>query len=48
MKLGIITPALTLLPRSHAQWEETADVATIVGIVTLSEVRAKRRADAAA
>jgi probable F420-dependent oxidoreductase len=33
VKLGIVTPALTLLPRAHAQWEETADVATIVGIV---------------
>ena len=37
MKLGIITPALTLLPRAHAQWEETADVATIVGIVREAE-----------
>ena len=37
VKLGIVTPALTLLPRAHAQWEETADVATIVGIVREAE-----------
>ena len=37
MKLGIVTPALTLLPRAHAQWEETADVATIVDIVREAE-----------
>jgi probable F420-dependent oxidoreductase len=33
VKLGIVTPALTLLPRAHAKWEETAsidDVATAV------------------
>ncbi len=27
MKLGIVTPALTLLPRAHATWEETATFA---------------------
>jgi probable F420-dependent oxidoreductase len=37
VNLGIITPALTLLPRAHAQWEESADVATIVGIVREAE-----------
>ena len=37
MKLGIVTPALTLLPRAHAEWEETADVATIVDIVREAE-----------
>ncbi len=33
MKLGIITPVLTVLPRAHAQWEETATFADIVAIV---------------
>ena len=33
MKLGIVTPGLTLLPRAHAQWEETATFADIVAIV---------------
>ena len=37
MKLGIVTPGLTLLPRAHAQWEETADFADIVGIVQEAE-----------
>ena len=37
MKLGIVTPGLTLLPRAHAQWEETAGFADIVAIV--QEVR---------
>jgi probable F420-dependent oxidoreductase len=33
VKLGIVTPGLTLLPRAHAQWEETATFADITGIV---------------
>jgi probable F420-dependent oxidoreductase len=33
VKLGIVTPGLTLLPRAHAQWEETATFADIVAIV---------------
>ena len=37
MKLGIVTPGLTLLPRAHAQWEETATFADIVGIVQEAE-----------
>ena len=37
MKLGIVTPALTLLPRAHAQWEETATFADIVAIVKAAE-----------
>jgi len=37
VKLGIITPGLTLLPRAHAQWEETAHFADIVGIVQEAE-----------
>ena len=37
MKLGIVTPGLTLLPRAHAHWEETADFADIVAIVQEAE-----------
>lgn len=33
MKLGIVTPVLTLLPRAHATWEETASFADVVAIV---------------
>ena len=33
MKLGIITPVLTMIPRAHAQWEETASFADIIDIV---------------
>jgi probable F420-dependent oxidoreductase len=33
MKLGIVTPVLTLLPRAHATWEDTGTFADIVGIV---------------
>ena len=33
MKLGIVTPVLTMIPRAHAQWEETASFADIVPIV---------------
>ncbi|MDQ1382512.1 MAG: hypothetical protein QOJ71_3231, partial [Actinomycetota bacterium] len=37
MKLGIVTPGLTLLPRAHAHWEATATFADIVGIVQEAE-----------
>jgi probable F420-dependent oxidoreductase len=37
VKLGIVTPGITLLPRAHAQWEETATFADIVGIVQEAE-----------
>ncbi len=37
MKLGIVTPGLTLLPRAHAQWEEDAAFADVVGIVQEAE-----------
>ncbi|MDQ1476249.1 MAG: hypothetical protein QOE62_1478 [Actinomycetota bacterium] len=37
MKLGIVTPGLTMLPRAHAQWEATATFADIVGIVQEAE-----------
>ena len=33
MKLGIVTPVLTLLPRAHAQWEESASFDDVVTIV---------------
>ena len=33
LKLGIVTPVLTLLPRAHAAWEETGTFAEVVGIV---------------
>ena len=33
MKLGIVTPVLTLLPRAHAQWEESASFDDVVSIV---------------
>jgi probable F420-dependent oxidoreductase len=37
LKLGIVTPALTLLPRAHAQWEETASFADVVAVVQEAE-----------
>jgi probable F420-dependent oxidoreductase len=37
VKLGIVTPALTLLPRAHAQWEETAAFSDVVDIVREAE-----------
>jgi probable F420-dependent oxidoreductase len=33
VKLGIVTPVLTMLPRAHAAWEETASFADVVQIV---------------
>ena len=37
VKLGIITPALTLLPRAHARWEETAGLEDVVAVVQAAE-----------
>jgi probable F420-dependent oxidoreductase len=37
LKLGIVTPVLTLLPRAHAQWEETASFEDVVAIVKEAE-----------
>ena len=37
MKIGIVTPVLTLLPRAHARWEETATLADVVDIVCEAE-----------
>jgi alkanesulfonate monooxygenase SsuD/methylene tetrahydromethanopterin reductase-like flavin-dependent oxidoreductase (luciferase family) len=33
VKLGIVTPVLTLLPRAHAHWEETGTFDDVVQIV---------------
>ena len=33
MKLGVVTPVLTLLPRAHARWEETATFDDVIAIV---------------
>ena len=33
MKLGAVTPVLTLLPRAHARWEESASFDDVVAVV---------------
>jgi probable F420-dependent oxidoreductase len=37
MKVGIVTPVLTLLPRAHATWEETGTFADVVAVVQEAE-----------
>jgi probable F420-dependent oxidoreductase len=37
LKLGIVTPVLTLLPRAHAAWEQTGTFADVVAIVREAE-----------
>ncbi len=37
MKLGIVTPVLTRLPRAHAQWEETAGIDDVARIAVEAE-----------
>ncbi len=37
MRLGIITPVLTMLPRAHARWEETAGIAEVERVVVEAE-----------
>jgi probable F420-dependent oxidoreductase len=37
MRLGIVTPVLTLLPRAHATWEETGTLADVVDITCDAE-----------
>lgn len=37
MKLGIVTPVLTLLPRAHARWERTATFDDVVAVVREAE-----------
>jgi probable F420-dependent oxidoreductase len=37
MKLGIVTPVLTMLPGAHARWEEDAPFSTVVAIAEAAE-----------
>jgi probable F420-dependent oxidoreductase len=37
VKLGIVTPVLTMLPRAHARWEEDAPFSAVVDIVRDAE-----------
>ncbi len=37
MRLGIVTPVLTMLPRAHARWEETAGIAEVERVVVEAE-----------
>ena len=37
MKLGLITPVLTRLPKSHATWEDTAGIAEVAQITVAAE-----------
>ena len=37
MKLGIVTPVVTRLPRAHAKWEETAGIAEIARVAIEAE-----------
>jgi probable F420-dependent oxidoreductase len=37
MKMGIVTPVLTLLPRAHATWEDTGTFTDVVGIVQTAD-----------
>ena len=37
MKLGVVTPVVTRLPRAHATWEETAGIAEITRIAVEAE-----------
>ena len=37
MKLGIVTPAVTRLPRAHATWEETAGIEEIARVAVVAD-----------
>lgn len=37
MKLGVVTPVVTRLPRAHAKWEETAGIAEITRVAVEAE-----------
>jgi probable F420-dependent oxidoreductase len=37
VKLGIVTPAVTRLPRAHAQWEETAGIEEVARVAVEAE-----------
>jgi probable F420-dependent oxidoreductase len=39
VKLGIVTPILTLLPRAHAQWEEDGSFDDVIAVVQEAERR---------
>jgi probable F420-dependent oxidoreductase len=38
MKLGIVTPVVTRLPRAHAKWEETAGIAEVTRVAVEAEL----------
>jgi probable F420-dependent oxidoreductase len=37
VRLGVITPVLTMLPRAHARWEESAGIAEVERVVVEAE-----------
>jgi probable F420-dependent oxidoreductase len=37
VRLGIVTPVLTMLPRAHARWEETAGIGEVERVVVEAE-----------
>ena len=37
MRLGLVTPVLTLLPRAHARWEEDGDIDDVARIVVAAD-----------
>ena len=37
MKLGLITPVLTRLPKSHATWEDTAGISEVARMAIAAE-----------
>src|SRR4051794_31503333 len=37
MKIGIVTPVLTVLPRAHARWEETGTLTDVVEIAQAAD-----------
>jgi probable F420-dependent oxidoreductase len=37
MRVGIVTPVLTRLPRAHARWEEDADISDVVTVAIEAE-----------
>lgn len=38
VRLGLVTPVLTLLPRAHARWEEDGDIDDVARIVVAADV----------
>ena len=37
MRLGVVTPVLTRLPRAHARWEETGTIDDVARIAVTAE-----------